>query len=65
MAIETTPKNSENDVLKGLLNRTVIADVLNQVEYKSKILPHIQVINVEGDVVKMVGLVSNKPKQFT
>ena len=62
--LENAPKNLENDVLKGLLNRTVIIDLLNQVETKSRILPHIQVIDVTGDVVKMVGLVSNKPKQF-
>lgn len=63
--LEDNSRNLENDVLNGLRNKTVIGDLMNQVDYKSKILPYIKVIDVPGDTVKMVGLTSNKPKQFT
>lgn len=63
--LEENPKNAENELLKGLRNRTVVADILNQVEYTSKILPHIQVVEIPGDTIKIVGLTSNRPKQFT
>lgn len=62
---ETDSRNLENDVLKRLKNRTVIADLMNQVEINSKILPHIQIYDIPGDTVKIVGLTSNKPVQFT
>lgn len=63
--LEDTPKNLENEFLKGLRNQTVIGDVQNQVISKSKILPHITVLEQPGDVIKIVGLKSNRPKKFT
>jgi len=62
---ETDSRNLENDVLKRLKNRTVIADLMNQIETNSKILPYIQIYDIPGDTVKIVGLTSNKPVQFT
>jgi hypothetical protein len=55
--------NQENDILTGLNNRTVIGKVIQQIDYESKILPHINIIDVAGDTVKIVGLKSNAPKK--
>jgi hypothetical protein len=66
MVLESNqPQNLENELLKGLRNRTVIGDVQNQSIVKSKILPHIQILNNPGDVLKIIGLKSNRPKKFT
>ncbi|CAG8437883.1 8406_t:CDS:2 [Ambispora leptoticha] len=59
------PQNLENEFLKGLRNRTVVGDIQNQTIVQSKILPHIKVLNIPGDVLKIVGLKSNRPRKFT
>jgi hypothetical protein len=63
--LEKEPQNLENEFLRGLTNQTVIADVFAQIRGKSKILPKIKIVPVDGDVFKIVGLKSNEPKQFT
>ena len=63
--IEKEHKNLENEFLKGLKNQTVVGKIENQVIKESKILPHIQVLTTPGDVLKIVGLKSNRPKKFT
>jgi len=63
--LESNPKNLENELLKGLRNQTVIGKIQNQVIKESKILPHVQVLDASGDVLKIIGLKSNRPKQFT
>ncbi|MCE8163390.1 MAG: hypothetical protein I3274_04190 [Candidatus Moeniiplasma glomeromycotorum] len=63
--LEQEPKNLENEFLLGLTNQTVIADVFSQIRFKSKILPHIKIVEVDGDVFKIVGLKSNEPKVFS
>ena len=54
-------ENAQSEVIEGLKNRTVIGKVLSQIDYDSKVLPHINVIDVDGDVIKIVGLKSNEP----
>jgi len=63
--IEKEHQNLENEFLLGLTNQTVIADVFAQVRGKSKILPKIKIVQVDGDVFKIVGLKSNEPKIFS
>ena len=63
--LESNQPNLENELLKGLRNQTVIGKIQNQVIKESKILPHIQILNAPGDVLKIIGLKSNRPKQFT
>lgn len=63
--LEKEPQNLENEFLRGLTNQTVIADVFAQIRGKSKILPKIKIVPVDGDVFKIVGLKSNEPKQYT
>ncbi|CFW92956.1 protein of unknown function [endosymbiont DhMRE of Dentiscutata heterogama] len=63
--IEKEPQNLENEFLLGLQNQTVIADVFAQIRAKSKFLPKIKTVQVDGDVFKVVGLKSNEPKQFS
>jgi hypothetical protein len=63
--LEENPKNLESEFLKGLRNRTVIGDIQNQVVKKSKFLQYVQVLDIPGDVLKIIGLKSNRPKQFT
>jgi hypothetical protein len=55
--------NAENVVLNGLQNRTVVGKVVQQIDYESKILSHVNVIDIAGDTVKIVGLKSNAPKK--
>jgi len=57
--------NLENDILKGLQNRSVIGKVVNQIDYTSKIVPHINVVDIAGDTIKIVGLKSNAPKKHS
>ena len=63
--LESNPQNLENEFLKGLRNRTVIGKIQNQVIKESDILPHVQILNHPGDVLKIIGLRSNRPKKFT
>lgn len=63
--IENEPKNLENEFLLGLTNQTVVADVFAQIRGKSKILPKIKIVQVDGDNFKIVGLKSNEPKHFS
>lgn len=63
--LEKEPQNLENEFLLGLTNQTVVADVFAQVRGKSKILPKIKVVQVDGDNFKIVGLKSNEPKIFS
>lgn len=63
--LESIQPNLENEFLKGLRNRTVIGDIQNQVIKNSKILPHIQILETPGDVLKIIGLKSNRPKKFS
>ncbi|CAI2190451.1 15802_t:CDS:2 [Funneliformis geosporum] len=63
--LENEPRNLENEFLLGLTNQTVIADVFAQIRGKSKILPKIKIVQVDGDHFKIVGLKSNEPKIFS
>jgi len=63
--LESEPKNLENELLKGLRNQTAIGKIQNQIVKKSDILPHIQVLTNPGDVLKIIGLKSNRPKEFS
>ena len=63
--IEKEPQNLENEFLLGLQNQTVVADVFAQIRGKSKILPKIKIVQVDGDHFKIVGLKSNEPKIFS
>jgi len=62
--IEKNDSNLENEFLLGLKNQTVIADVFAQIRAKSKFLPKIKIVPVDGDVFKIVGLKSSEPKVF-
>ena len=63
--LEKEPQNLENEFLLGLTNQTVVADVFAQIRGKSKILPKIKIVQVDGDHFKIVGLKSNEPKIFS
>jgi len=55
----------ENEVLKNLHNREVIASILNQTVKYSKILPFIETIDIDGDTGKVVSIKSREPKKYS
>jgi hypothetical protein len=63
--LESQPRNLENELLKGLRNQTVIGKIQNQVIKESKLLQSIQILTNPGDNLKIIGLKSNRPRDFT
>jgi hypothetical protein len=63
--LEEQSKNLENELLKGLRNLTTFGDIKNQVVGKSKFLSHVVLLDNPGDQIKIIGLKSNLPKQYT
>lgn len=56
--------NLENELLPKLQNNTIKIEVLNSIEHYSKLIPHINYHEVDGDSIEIVSLPSYEPKDW-